>query len=386
MRTAVLGCGQMGRAAAYALATHPGTSDLVLLDRDPAVVAELQNWLTARSTASIRTAATVDAALADRDAVAMAMPWAATESALRAAVRAGVPATAVTRPPTDRLDQLDADVRSGGGTVVLPFGLEPGLTELLAVDLAGRLDTVDSLDISCGGIPSRPLQPLNHTSFFGGENSHHLPIGQRDAFALSQGQVVTHPRFSGVEEREVEGVGRLEAYHDGMAPWLGEHPALRGVNCTQKTLRWPGFAKVVAELARLGLLAEQPVDVDGALVSPRRLVERVLAPQVRATADDRDMVVLQLTAHGLRRGRPTSLRTTVLDRADDTTGLSAMARTTGFTLAAATDLVARRAITGSGWLKPHLALSREQTEQVMRSLTARGIHWAPAHPVPAAEH
>jgi saccharopine dehydrogenase-like NADP-dependent oxidoreductase len=383
MKTAVLGCGQMGRAAAYALATHPGTSDLVLLDRDPALATELRAWLRTRSSTSVRIAATLDDALVDRDAVAMAMPWDATETAVRAAVRAGVPVTAVTRPPTDRLDRLDADVRAGGGTAVLPFGLEPGLTELLAVDLAGRLDSVDSLDISCGGIPRTPREPLQHTSFFGGENSHHLPIGQREALALHQGRVVTHPRFSGLEECEIEGVGRLEAYHDGMTPWLGEHPALRGVDCVQKTLRWPGFAKVVTDLARLGLLAEESVDVDGVQVAPRRLVERVLAPQVRALARDKDVVVLQLTAHGLLDGRPTSLRTTVMDLADEDTGLSAMARTTGFTLAAATELVARRAITGTGWLKPHLALSQEQTQRVMRSLTERGIHWAPAHPVAA---
>ncbi|MFD9356342.1 saccharopine dehydrogenase family protein [Streptomyces sp. NPDC060031] len=375
----------MGRAAAYALATDPGTSELLLLDRDPVQAAALRDWLSDRGGAAVRVAPDLDTALSGCDAVATAMPWAPTETALRAAVRARVPVAGITRPPTAELARLDAEISAAGGTALLPIGLEPGLTELLAVHLASRLDSVEALEICCGGVPSEPREPLGYTAFFGGENDYHLPIAQREALALRGGREVHHPRFSGVVTREFEGVGRLEAYHDGMAPWLGEHPALRGADCTQKTLRWPGFAQAVTELARLGLLADDPVDVDGARVAPRRLVERVLAPQVRAGADDRDVVVLELTAHGLLDGRPASLRTTVLDFADEATGLSAMARTTGFTLAAAARLLAERAVEGTGWIKPHLALSQELTGRVMRSLTGRGVRWLPAHEITEAE-
>ncbi|MFE2141238.1 saccharopine dehydrogenase family protein [Streptomyces sp. NPDC059456] len=391
MKVALLGCGQMGRAAAYALATDPGTEELLLLDRDPGQAAALRDWLQDgggtgnRPAATVRAATGLDSALGGCEVVAMAMPWAPTGEALHAAVGAGRPVAAITRPPTAELSLLDTRIRSAGGTVLLPVGLEPGLTELLAVHLAQRLDRVHSLEIYCGGIPTEPREPIGYTAFFGGENDHHLPIAQREALALDGGRPVHHPRFSGVVTREYAGVGQLEAYHDGMAPWLGEHPALRDADCTQKTLRWPGFARVVTELARLGLLADDPVDVDGSRVIPRRLVERVLSPQVRATADDRDAVVLDLTAHGELEGRPASLRTTVVDIADEATGLSAMARTTGFTLAAATRLLAERAVTGTGWIKPHLALSQELTERVMQSLTGRGVTWLPAHEVAEAE-
>lgn len=279
MRVTLLGCGQMGRAAAYALATDPRTGELLLLDRDPEQAASLRDWLEDVAVTPVRVADDLDTALARSDVLATAAPWAPTETALRAAVRAGVPVAGITRPPTADLPRLDAEVKAAGGTVLLPIGLEPGLTELLAVHLAGRFDSVQTLEICCGGVPSEPREPLGYTAFFGGENDYHLPIAQKEALALQGGRPVHHPRFSGVVTREVEGVGRLEAYHDGMAPWLGEHPALRGADCTQKTLRWPGFAQAVTELARLGLLADEPVDVDGARVAPRRLVERVLAPR-----------------------------------------------------------------------------------------------------------
>lgn len=164
-------------------------------------------------------------------------------------------------------------------------------------------------------------------------------------------------------------------------PWLADHPVLRGVDCTQKTLRWPGFAQAVTDLARLGLLAEESVDVDGVRVPPKRVVERVLAPQVRARPGDRDLVVLEVTAHGRLAGRPATLRSTVLDIADEATGLSAMARTTGFALAGATRLLGERAVTGVGWRKPHGTLSQALFEQLMRALIERGVAWTPAHEI-----
>ncbi|WP_280667375.1 MULTISPECIES: saccharopine dehydrogenase C-terminal domain-containing protein [unclassified Kitasatospora] len=379
MKATLVGCGQMGRAAAYALATDPDTTELTLVDRDHERAAELAGWLAEHSSCALRTTSGLDGSLAGRDAVATALPWAATRAVIRAA--GPVPVAGITRPPTDELHCLDSAFKDSGATVLLPLGLEPGLTELLAVDVAQRLDQVEALEICCGGVPEQPREPLGYSAFFGGENDHHLPIAQREALALSSGRPVRHARFSGVETREVDGVGRLEAYHDGMAPWLGEHPVLRGVDCTQKTLRWPGFAQAVTDLARLGLLAEELVDVDGVRVPPKRVVERVLAPQVRARPGDRDLVVLEVTAHGRLAGRPATLRSTVLDIADETTGLSAMARTTGFALAGATRLLGERAVTGVGWRKPHAALSQALFQELMRALIERGVAWTPAHEI-----
>lgn len=369
----------MGRAAAFALATDPFVTELTLVDRDRGRAVELARWLAEYGTCPLHVTSGLEDALPGRDAAALAIPWADTRAAICSA--GVVPVAAITRPPTDEIPGLDAEFRARNSTALLPLGLEPGLTELLAVDVAQRLDRVEALEICCGGVPERPRDPLGHVAFFGGENEHHLPIAQREALALRGGRLVRYARFSGVETREIDGVGRLEAYHDGMVPWLAEHPVLRGVDCTQKTLRWPGFAQAVTGLARLGLLAEEAVDVDGVVVPPKRVVERVLAPQVRAHPGDRDLVVLEVTAHGRLTGRPVILRSTVLATADEATGLSAMARATGFALAGATRLLADRVITGTGWRKPHCTLSTGLFEQLMRSLIDRGITWIPAEEV-----
>jgi len=376
MNVALFGCGHMGRACAFALATDANLNRLTLVDIDRSRAEYVARWLSEHTTCHVVTTDDPEMAIAAQDTLALALPWAATRRVIDAAVTAGVPVASITRPPYQELPDLDALAAAAAPPVLLPIGLEPGLTELVAAHLAERLDRTESLEIFCGGIPQRPREPIGYVAFFGGEQADHLPIAQRDALARREGRTITLPRFSGLETRQFDGVAQLQAYHDGMAPWLSRHPALAAANCAQKTVRWPGFAEAVTELARLGLLDEKPVDVDGVLISPRRLTEKVLAPQLRPGPGDADMVLLDVTAHGIRDGRPTTLHARVTDFYDPATTLSAMARVTGFTLAAATGLLAAGAVRGSGWQIPHLALRDGLRQQLLRSLTGHGIQWS----------
>ncbi|WP_229400828.1 saccharopine dehydrogenase family protein [Micromonospora okii] len=373
MRAAQFGCGKMGVGAAYALATDPATTRLTLVDRDRSRAEEAARLVAPHSACRIVVSADPEAAIAGQDVLTLALPWAATRQVVEHAASGGTPLASITRPPVDQLATLDAVARAGGAPLLLPVGLEPGLTELLAASLAERLDHTAAVEIFCGGIPREPREPIGHVTFFGGESAHHLPIAQREAYAATAGRVVTLPRFSGLEQRSFPGVGTLQAYHDGMVPWLCDHPALRAADCTQKTVRWPGFGEAVTELARLGLLAEEPVDLDGTPVTPRRLTERVLAPQLSAGPQDSDVVVLDVAARGTVAGRPAHLHVGLRDAHDPATGLSAMARTTGFTLAAAGALLAEGAVGGAGWLMPHRAIGGAARERLFRSLARRGI-------------
>lgn len=377
MKVALLGCGLMGRGAGYALATDERVRRLTLVDRDrqraDALARELR---TVGARAVVDTCTEIADALPSRDAVAMAMPWPATLAAIAVADAAGVPVASVTRPDYGDLDRVAAV----GVGVLTPIGLEPGLTELIAVDLIRQAreygDRVTAISVFCGNIPETPRGPIGHVAFFGGERPDHLPIAQRPALASVAGTVVQRPRFSGVEHRDIEGVGRLEAYHDGMVPWLLDHPHLQDVDYTQKTLRWPGFASAVTELARLGLLDETPIEVDGSVVVPKRVIERVLAPRLRSGALDRDVVVIEATVSVLRSGRPAMWRGLLIDRFDSVSGLTAIARTTGYPLAEATVLLGEKAITGSGWLKPHLALGETTATRLLQRLQSVGMQWS----------
>lgn len=373
MKAAQIGCGNMGVGAAYALATESTMTCLTLVDLDRSRAEAAARLIAPHTNCRLVVSSDPETAIVGQDVLTAALPWAATRQLVDRAAPTGTPLVGIARPPADQLGQLDELARSSGLPLLLPVGLEPGLTELLAASLAERLDHTASVEIFCGGIPREPRPPLGHVTFFGGENAHHLPIAQRDAYAAEAGRIVTLPRFSGLEQRTFPGVGTLQAYHDGMVPWLCDHPGLRRADCVQKTVRWPGFGEAVTELARLGLLAEEPVDLDGTPVVPRRLTERVLAPRLGAGPRDRDMVVLDVAAHGSVAGRPTTLHTRLRDAYDPATGLSAMARTTGFALAAAGVLMAEGAVGGTGWLRPHLAIRGDVRQRLFGSLIRHGV-------------
>ncbi|SCL14945.1 Saccharopine dehydrogenase, NADP-dependent [Micromonospora nigra] len=380
MRVALFGCGRMGLGCAHSLATDPAVTRLTLFDTDPDRAHDTAHRITPYATGTVTVATDPDAARAGHDVLATALPWAACRDLIGTAARTGVPIAGIARPHQDDLAMLGDLDRPGTSTVLLPIGLEPGLTELLAAELAERLDYTRSVEIFCGGIPSTPREPVGHVSFFGGESAHHLPIAQRDSLATRHGRLVTVPRFSGLEERHFDGIGTLQAYHDGMVPWLRTHPALSEADCTQKTVRWPGFGEAVTRLAQLGLLGEEPVDVDGARVVPRRLVERVLAPRVMARPADTDLVVLEVIAHGALGGRPHGLRVRLTDTHDPATGLAAMTRCTGFALAAASLLLAGGEVGGAGWQMPHLAIRGAARGRLLDTLRRHGIRIAELFP------
>ena len=112
---------------------------------------------------------------------------------------------------------------------------QPGLTEIVARHLAEKLDRVDEMHIKCGGIPAVPSGPLNYKIVFGGRK---LPLRDADARTVQNGELVPLPRYSGVETYNIEGVGEVEAWHEGFMPWLLELDALKGIKLgTQKTVR-----------------------------------------------------------------------------------------------------------------------------------------------------
>lgn len=376
IEAAVIGCGQMGRAAAYALASRSDVGSIVLVDRDGTVAQRLARWLgdKTRATLTGRQAdagdtATLSRLLGPASVIAAALPWDATVAAAGVALQLGRPMASIARPESPALEELHARARARRVPLAVGCGLEPGLTEVLALAALRRMPDADELHVRCGGVPSRPRPPLDYSLSFGTR----LSIAPRDAYVIEDGHVHTVARFSGVDRTYVDGVGELEAFHDGMLAALAGDPRLRHVRrMTQKTLRWPGFAARVATLAELGLLSEQPVVVGAARVSPRAVVDTVLAPHIRGRDDEPDLVVLTVE---VRAGGGPTRCATLVDRFNAPAGLSAMSRTTGFTLAAAAlRLITCPPIRG-GCIAAHDLLDGETLFGELASLGVR-VRWS----------
>jgi lysine 6-dehydrogenase len=98
-----------------------------------------------------------------------------------------------------------------------------------------------------------------------------------------------------------------------------------------KTLRYPGHAAVVRPIRDLGLLANEPIEVKGKKVVPRDVFIAAVSPRLYKP-NGRDLVALQVEVTGKKKGRRAGVTFRLLDYYDAEHGISAMMRTTGYSL------------------------------------------------------
>jgi lysine 6-dehydrogenase len=98
-----------------------------------------------------------------------------------------------------------------------------------------------------------------------------------------------------------------------------------------KTLRYPGHAAIMESIRELGLLDLEPVEVKGTKVVPRDAFIASVGPRL-TKPKGKDLVALRVTVSGTRGGKSTTLTWELIDRYDARHGISAMMRTTGYSL------------------------------------------------------
>lgn len=255
--------------------------------------------------------------------------------------------------------------------LVFGCGLEPGLTEILGNYAAEAFDTLNELHIKCGGISKNPTPPLNYKLVYGDR----LPFDKRETYEVVNGSLIKVPKFSGVEYLYVEQVGELEAWHDGMLPWFANFLFSKNVKCyTQKTLRWKGFSNVVALLDQMGMLNETPITIGNQKVIPREVVEAVFKPLVTFTNEDRDMVLLLIKASGVINHKRKTIKIKLIDYFDELNGVTAMARTTGLSIAIIANLMMQQQSMWFGVLSSYEVLKEKLINELIKNLTQCGIN------------
>ena len=140
---------------------------------------------------------------------------------------------------------------------------------------------------------------------------------------------------------------------------------------TYKTIRYPGHGKVFRALADLGLLSRDPVEVNGAPISPRALFAQVATPVLDRGVPD--VVLLRLTAIGRRAGKTVRRVYQMIEYPDPEHGLTAMMRTTAFPATIVLLMLARGEITAKGALPQERCVD---PPRFLSELRARGIEVA----------
>jgi len=225
--------------------------------------------------------------------------------------------------------KLNAQAKQKSLSIIPDCGLAPGLGNTLAALAISQFDQTDSVQIRCGGLPQKPRGPLDYKLVFSVRGLTNEYFGK--AWIIQDGKRVCVDTFQDAESLEFPApVGKCEAFPTSggtsTIPWTFEGKVK---NLDYRTVRYPGhFAKMKCILD-LGLLETTPVSINGAQVAPREIFHAVV-PEKIAYPEDPDLVVLRVTAKGLKDGRESSIVYDLMDFQDSKTGFSAMERTTAY--------------------------------------------------------
>ena len=337
MKLLVLGAGLQGCACAYDLLQNPAITQVTLADlrpdKLPKFLAGDWNGRLRAIRLDVSDSAAVRAAFAGQAAVMSAIPYYYNGPMARAAVEGGCHFSDLGGNTEIVLEQkkLHQQAEAKGISVIPDCGLAPGMVNILAAEGIRRLDKAEKVKIFVGGLPQAPEPPLNYQIVYSLEGA--LDYYTTPSWVLRGGRPVQVDALSEVESVEFPSpVGTLEAFHTGGG--ISTLPfAYQGkIDVMEyKTLRYPGHAAVVRPIRELGLLANEPIEVKGSKVVPRDVFIAAVSPKL-SKPNGRDLVALQVEVTGARQGKATSVTFRLLDYYDAKHGISAMMRTTGYSL------------------------------------------------------
>lgn len=352
-RYAVLGSGRQGTAAAFDLARFGEADFLLLADQSLAQAQRAATRVNALIGRELAQPTQVE--VQDEDAVVQML----TSNGIEVFI-SGVPyffnlklASAAIRAHASMCDfggnteqvrqqlALDDAAKAANITLIPDCGQVPGLGTSLCSYAMTLLDEPRDILMYDGGIPLHPKEPWNYILTFNIEGLTNEYFGT--TLFLRNGKPLEIPCFEEYERLDFPApIGQLEAFTTAggtsTMPWTyaGKLRTLQN-----KTLRWPGHYAQWKAFNDAGLIGLNPVEVDGVPVVPRHVLHKLIEPQIVAQPGDQDLVVIRIIARGRKDGQEKEYTIDLFDRYDETTGFTAMERTTGWHAAIMAGFIAR---------------------------------------------
>jgi lysine 6-dehydrogenase len=358
MRMLVLGSGLQGSACAFDLLQQDPVEAVTLADIQPDRVAPFLKPFIGKRLAllklDVQDPAALRAALAGHVAVMNALPYYFNLDVTRAAVEIGLHYADLGGNTEIVFNQkkLDAEAAARDVAVIPDCGLAPGMVNILAAEGIRRVGSAESVKIFVGGLPQHPEPPLNYQIVYSLEGA--LDYYTTPSWVLREGKPARVDALSELEPVAFPPpVGTLEAFHTAggisTLPWAYEGQVQ---TMEYKTLRYPGHMAIMRPIRELGLLDLTPTKVKGKEIVPRDAFIAAVSPKL-TKPQGRDLVALRVDVHG-KRGKRASWE--LLDYYDEARGISAMMRTTGYSLSITGLMQADGRITARGVHTPDEAV------------------------------
>jgi lysine 6-dehydrogenase len=360
MKMLVLGAGLQGCACAYDLLRNPAVTAVTLADLHPDRLPAFLAGAGARlqpARLDVTDQAAVRTVMQGQTAVMSALPYYLNGPMARLAVEAGAHFADLGGNTEIVFEQKKLqDAAVARGVSVLPdCGLAPGMVNILAAEGIRRVEKPARVRIFVGGLPQHPEPPLNYQIVYSLEGA--LDYYTTPSWVLRGGKPTQVDALSELEDVEFPApVGTLEAFHTGGGistmpfAWQGKIDVME-----YKTLRYPGHVAIMRPIRELGLLSNEPIEVKGKQVVPRDLFIAAVHPAL-FKPEGRDLVALKVEVGGTTAGKPASVTFQLIDYYDAEHGISAMMRTTGYSLSITGQMQADGRVTALGVHTPDEAM------------------------------
>jgi saccharopine dehydrogenase-like NADP-dependent oxidoreductase len=264
------------------------------------------------------------------------------------------------------------------GVLVLDgMGFAPGLSNITSAHGVRILDRAESVIARVGGIPNiecSEKHPLRYMTTWSLE--HVLREYSVKTQILRDREVVEVQALTDMEKfrfRKFDIDVDLEcAVTPGMPSFIYTHPHLE--QFAEKTVRWPGHYDGIRTLIDCGLFEETPMEFDGARISPREFLLKMIDPRLVPCKGDGDVCVMYNTIIGEKNGRPHKVEYFMWEEAN--AEFSAMARVTGFPAAIGAKMIGTGKIALRGIRAPEECFIGDNYQDFLNELKACDIHVA----------
>ncbi len=370
MRVVVLGAGLVGGPMAVDLSMDD-RFEVVSVDRSESTLAKLAS--TNPSVKMLREDLSDPDKLTEiikgAGLVMNAVPGFMGYKTLETVLRAGVNVVDIAFFPEDpfTLNQLAV---SKGVTAIVDCGVAPGMSNLLAGHVDQLLDSTETILIYVGGLPEKRTWPYEYKAGFSPIDV--IELYTRPARYVENGTLVTRPALSDPELLELPELGTLEAFNtDGLRTLA---TTIDAPNKKEKTLRYVGHIEKMAVLRETGFFDREAMDVGGVEISPLALTSNLLFSKWKLEEGEADLTVMKVIVEGRQGGEKKRYTYDLFDRYDENSGVSSMARTTGYTATVAARMLVEGVFNERGVIVPEwIGKDQAWVDFMLGGLAERGI-------------
>lgn len=362
----VLGCGMVGSAIAADLKKK---HDVTAADKDSEKLNKLSKKYSLKTIRTdLASADEITELVKDYDLVIGAVPGFMGYCTTKAVINAGVDIIDISFFGQDALElnelALEKDV-----TAVVDCGVAPGMSNMI---LGYHNENMEITDYKCyvGGLPFKRTWPYQYKAPFS-------PIDvieeyTRPVHLIENGHDVTKEALSDREYVEFDKIGTLEAFNTDGLRTLAK--TIKAENMAEKTLRYPGHIEHIKTLRKTGFFGNDPLDVNGVMIRPIDVTTRLLFPLWQFDEEEPDFTVMKIIIRGSSDGKTREFTYDLFDEYNKETGISSMARTTGYTCSAAAELVINGDYTHKGISPPEYVGADEKCfKKVLAYLEERSV-------------